>query len=228
MGDHWQRGRPKQVVLLKKRFTFFKKRAAQKRPRPWDVSEWCAFFRKRSFNILHPFLILLTPPPPPPLQGRGVPTEFQVADKAAAAPLPCRGGAGGGVSIFILSYSMVHQMKQPISAPPQFLIISISVRCSECSVLVLARAYITTPPFSQPGQFIRATKRKTLRCGISNILASCLVGVPGLEPGKAGPESAVLPLHHTPMPLQPNALFVFAGAKVLLFLELPKFFGEKL
>ena len=25
-----------------------------------------------------------------------------------------------------------------------------------------------------------------------------LVGVPGLEPGKAGPESAVLPLHHTP------------------------------
>ena len=24
------------------------------------------------------------------------------------------------------------------------------------------------------------------------------VGVPGLEPGKAGPESAVLPLHHTP------------------------------
>jgi len=30
------------------------------------------------------------------------------------------------------------------------------------------------------------------------------------------------------MPLQPNALFVFAGAKVLLFLELPKFFGEKL
>ena len=25
------------------------------------------------------------------------------------------------------------------------------------------------------------------------------VGVPGLEPGKAGPESAVLPLHHIPM-----------------------------
>ena len=25
------------------------------------------------------------------------------------------------------------------------------------------------------------------------------VGVPGLEPGKAGPESAVLPLHHTPI-----------------------------
>ena len=25
-----------------------------------------------------------------------------------------------------------------------------------------------------------------------------IVGVPGLEPGKAGPESAVLPLHHTP------------------------------
>ena len=26
-----------------------------------------------------------------------------------------------------------------------------------------------------------------------------LVGIPGLEPGKAGPESAVLPLHHIPM-----------------------------
>ena len=25
------------------------------------------------------------------------------------------------------------------------------------------------------------------------------VGLPGLEPGKAGPESAVLPLHHSPM-----------------------------
>ena len=27
---------------------------------------------------------------------------------------------------------------------------------------------------------------------------SVLVGIPGLEPGKAGPESAVLPLHHIP------------------------------
>ena len=26
-----------------------------------------------------------------------------------------------------------------------------------------------------------------------------LVGLPGLEPGKAGPESAVLPLHHSPI-----------------------------
>ena len=57
-------------------------------------------FGTRSFNILYPFLILLTPPPTPPLQGRGVPTEFQAAGKAAAAPLPCRGGVGGGVSNF--------------------------------------------------------------------------------------------------------------------------------
>ena len=28
---------------------------------------------------------------------------------------------------------------------------------------------------------------------------SVLVGIPGLEPGKAGPESAVLPLHHIPI-----------------------------
>ena len=28
---------------------------------------------------------------------------------------------------------------------------------------------------------------------------SAFVGIPGLEPGKAGPESAVLPLHHIPI-----------------------------
>ena len=53
----------------------------------------------------------LTPPPAPPLQGRGVPTEspkrrsrrqqLQAVAKAAAAPLPCRGGVGGGVSNFV-------------------------------------------------------------------------------------------------------------------------------
>ena len=46
-----------------------------------------------------------------------------------------------------------------------------------------------------------------------------LVGVPGLEPGKAGPESAVLPLHHTPIPLQGETVFSIAGAKVMLFSE---------
>ena len=52
-----------------------------------------------------------------------------------------------------------------------------------------------------------------------------LVGVPGLEPGKAGPESAVLPLHHTPIPLHQVAVFLIAGAKVRLFLESPKLFA---
>ena len=44
---------------------------------------------------------LQTPPPTPPRKGRvqrGVPTESLAADKAAATPLPCRGGVGGGVS----------------------------------------------------------------------------------------------------------------------------------
>ena len=50
-------------------------------------------------------------------------------------------------------------------------------------------------------------------------LSDFLVGVPGLEPGKAGPESAVLPLHHTPN-LWSN--FRIAGAKVMLFSELTK------
>ena len=33
----------------------------------------------------------------------------------------------------------------------------------------------------------------------SKSMLNKFVGVPGLEPGKAGPESAVLPLHHTPI-----------------------------
>ena len=49
-----------------------------------------------------------------------------------------------------------------------------------------------------------------------------LVGVPGLEPGKAGPESAVLPLHHTPIA---GCISRNAGAKVLLFSEPAKLFG---
>ena len=48
------------------------------------------------------------------------------------------------------------------------------------------------------------------------------VGVPGLEPGKAGPESAVLPLHHTP---NCGCNFRIAGAKVVFFLECTKIFG---
>ena len=43
-----------------------------------------------------------------------------------------------------------------------------------------------------------------------NFFKACsVVGLPGLEPGKAGPESAVLPLHHSPM--------VKCDAKVQLF-----------
>ena len=41
------------------------------------------------------------------------------------------------------------------------------------------------------------------------------VGLPGLEPGKAGPESAVLPLHHSPIPK--------CDAKVQLFFIKQKF-----
>ena len=70
--------------------------------------------------------------------------------------------------------------------------------------------------------------------------ATCdvLVGVPGLEPGKAGPESAVLPLHHTPISgdkvsanrvqkscflprcsLTSQSIFSKCAAKVMLFSE---------
>lgn len=61
------------------------------------------------------------------------------------------------------------------------------------------------------------------------------VGLPGLEPGKAGPESAVLPLHHSPnklcsrrMPFEVNWLiFPFASAKVMPFYDRTKHFREK-
>ena len=42
--------------------------------------------------------IVTDPTPTPPLQGRGVPHGVPAAGKAVAAPLPCRGGVGGGVS----------------------------------------------------------------------------------------------------------------------------------
>ena len=36
------------------------------------------------------------PTPAPPLEGRGAPHGTPASGKAAAAPLPCRGGAGVG------------------------------------------------------------------------------------------------------------------------------------
>ena len=49
------------------------------------------------------------------------------------------------------------------------------------------------------------------------------VGLPGLEPGKTGPESVVLPLHHSPI-FQQNHPFCFDDAKILLFYYTPNFF----
>ena len=61
------------------------------------------------------------------------------------------------------------------------------------------------------------------------LLSDSSVGVLGLEPRMTGPESVVLPLHHTPMSLQgEHPCSQFARAKVLLFPELPKLFAEKL
>ena len=51
------------------------------------------------------------------------------------------------------------------------------------------------------------------------------VGLPGLEPGKAGPESAVLPLHHSPM--LRTSLRTFAAAKLHLFCELANLYAKK-
>ena len=51
------------------------------------------------------------------------------------------------------------------------------------------------------------------------------VGLPGLEPGKAGPESAVLPLHHSPIT---TGRTPFCAAKVWSFSELTKLSAKKI
>ena len=43
-----------------------------------------------------------------------------------------------------------------------------------------------------------------------------VVGLPGLEPGMTGPESVVLPLHHSP-------IIRFAGAKIQIFCKIKLF-----
>ena len=42
-------------------------------------------------------------------------------------------------------------------------------------------------------------KKKREQTGNPHSFSLVLVGLPGFEPGKAGPESAVLPLHHSPI-----------------------------
>ena len=49
-------------------------------------------------------------------------------------------------------------------------------------------------------------------------LATSSVGVLGLEPRMTGPESVVLPLHHTPKSCFRTSFFRNAGAKVVFFL----------
>ena len=61
---------------------------------------------------------------------------------------------------------------------------------------------------------------------VAKLMFDDLVGIPGLEPGKAGPESAVLPLHHIPLfNREVNGLFLNCDAKVITFLELANFFS---
>ena len=49
---------------------------------------------------------------------------------------------------------------------------------------------------------VEKQQKTTKTCDFSGFLAaiSCIVvGLPGFEPGKTGPESVVLPLHHSSM-----------------------------
>ena len=84
------------------------------------------------------------------------------------------------------------------------------------------------PPAAAPRrQGIAASGSKKNRGKLRLKLAAAFVGVPGLEPGKTGPESVVLPLHHTPMAWIicgiPDALSITA-AKVGVIRETTKFF----
>ncbi len=66
------------------------------------------------------------------------------------------------------------------------------------------------------------------RCrGLFFELATSSVGVLGLEPRMTGPESVVLPLHHTPKSCFRTSFFRNAGAKVVFFFESPKVFAKK-
>ena len=66
-------------------------------------------------------------------------------------------------------------------------------------------------------------KRKSAQL-LKSTIERFLVGVPGLEPGKAGPESAVLPLHHTPnWDWQSQCK---SSAESLLFAEMQPDFAE--
>ena len=59
---------------------------------------------------------------------------------------------------------------------------------------------------------------KRQRC----VIVASGVGEPGFEPGKAGPESAVLPLHHTPINKDVRDALSNTTAKVHTFLFSPK------
>ena len=61
-------------------------------------------------------------------------------------------------------------------------------------------------------------------CGIKQkkqSISTALVGLPGFEPRMTGPESVVLPLHHSPM-------FLFDGAKVEQYFGFAKKIAKKI
>ena len=68
---------------------------------------------------------------------------------------------------------------------------------------------------------VKSTKKRDARKNIS-----FFVVVPGLEPGKAGPESAVLPLHHTPNLIFSSALLLNCGCKGTTFSRIAKTFSN--
>ena len=69
------------------------------------------------------------------------------------------------------------------------------------------------------------TRQRHKQKKVAKLMFDDLVGIPGLEPGKAGPESAVLPLHHIPLfNREVNGLFLNCDAKVITFFGTCKFF----
>ena len=84
---------------------------------------------------------LQTPPPTPPLEGREVPAESLAANKAAAVPLPSRGGAGVGSVI-----SPHEILKNPVEEVPAVQYTASVVQPTPQPVKQQKRAIRSAPP----------------------------------------------------------------------------------
>ena len=68
------------------------------------------------------------------------------------------------------------------------------------------------------GELVHPTDADEQKAAKKNLRCSVFVGLPGFEPRMTGPESVVLPLHHSPI----------ASAKIEYIFSFSKIFHEKI